>query len=202
MYFFIQCRYSGTSLGIAFSILSDGFTVILGTITFLCVIIWIYLIQDTPNKQPIISLTERNYINSSSGVTGDLPIPWRNIFTSLPFVAILVAHTCFYWGWYTMLLGTSFYFEQVLNFNIKENSIASLPFFTMWLFSLALGTILDRFCVRGTLSATLSRKIATLIASVIPMICLFLLCFSGYQPGIAGLLMGIGKYSFLDYCHD
>jgi len=117
----------------------------------------------------------------------------------MPFLAILISHTCFYWGWYTILLGGSFYLKQLFNFNIKENAIASVPFFTMWLFGIVFGKILDQLCVRGTLSTTVARKIATLIASVIPMICLLLLCFIGDNTGVVGLLMGIGKYSFIDW---
>lgn len=152
-----------------------------------------YYIQDTPNKQPLMGLTERNYINSSSRTYDQSSVPWNKVITSQPFLAILVAHTCFYWGWYTILIGTSSYLEQVLHFNIKENAIASVPLFTMWLFSIALGKILDTLCESEKVTTTAARKIATLISSIVPIICLLLLCFVGNDPGTAGIFMGIGE---------
>lgn len=140
-----------------------------------------------------MGLSERNYINSSSGTSNQSSVPWNEVVTSLPFLAILVAHTCFNWGWYTILIGTSSYFEQVLHFNIRDNAIASVPLFTMWIFSLALGKILDVLCENGTVTTTVARKVATSIASVVPMVCLLLLCFVGNGLGTAGIVMGIGE---------
>lgn len=48
------------------------------------------------------------------------PVPWRAVFTSLPFWAILVAHTCSNWGWYMLLVELPIYMKSILNFDIKE----------------------------------------------------------------------------------
>ena len=172
---------------------------VMGVASAFWIILWLWLIQDSPSKQPLISQEERNYINTSLGSndkTGHdepkAPVPWRRIFTSLPFLAILVAHTCSNWGWYTLLIETSFYFKQVHGFDIKDNAIASsVPFLTMWFFSMALSKTLDALRARGTLSTTWARKIATLIASVIPIGCLAALCHKG-DSGLSVILMGIG----------
>lgn len=75
---------------------------------------------------------------------------------------------------------------------IKENATASsVPFLTMWLFSMILSKTLDALRARGTLSTTWARKIATLIASVIPICCLVVLCFD-INTTLAIFLMGIG----------
>lgn len=77
----------------------------MGIASALWLILWMWLIQDSPSKQPLISQEERNYINTSLGSSDKTghdepkaPVPWRRIFTSLPFLAILVAHTCSNWG--------------------------------------------------------------------------------------------------------
>lgn len=79
---------------------------VMGVASALWIILWMWLIQDTPSKQPLISQEERNYINTSLGSSDKpehaepkAPVPWRRVFTSLPFLAILVAHTCSNWGW-------------------------------------------------------------------------------------------------------
>lgn len=172
---------------------------VMGVASAIWILFWIWLIQDSPSKQPLISQEERNYINTSLGSndkTGHdepkAPVPWRRIFTSLPFLAILVAHTCSNWGWYTLLIETSFYFKQVHQMDIKQNAVASsVPFLTMWFFSMALSKTLDALRARGTLSTTWARKIATLIASVIPIACLAVLCHKGDKT-LSMIVMGIG----------
>lgn len=75
---------------------------------------------------------------------------------------------------------------------IKDNAVASsVPFLTMWFFSMALSKTLDTLRARGTLSTTWARKIATLIASVIPIACLAALCYKG-DKNVSIIIMGIG----------
>lgn len=125
----------------------------------------------------------------------DLCILWQ-VLTSLPFLAILVAHTCSNWGWYMMLIELPFYMKQVLKFNIKENALGtSLPFLTLWLFSMALSKTLDILRARGTISTTFARKFATLCASAVPMVCLFALCYIGCHRTLAVIIMGLGMHS-------
>lgn len=108
--FFLLFRYAGTSLGTVFSMLLAGILAenfgwesvfyVMGCASALWIFLWLWLIQDSPSKQPLISQEERNFINTSLG-SGDKrdpnevkpPVPWRRVFTSLPFLAILVAHT-------------------------------------------------------------------------------------------------------------
>lgn len=78
----------------------------MGYASAIWIFLWVWLVQDSPSKQPLISQEERNYINSSLGSKdiseheeSKAPVPWRRVFTSLPFLAILVAHTCSNWGW-------------------------------------------------------------------------------------------------------
>lgn len=50
------------------------------------------------------------------------PIPYRSIFTSIPFYAILIAHVAQNWGFYTLLNELPTYMSEILHFNIKEVS--------------------------------------------------------------------------------
>lgn len=151
--------------------------------------------KDTPNKQPFIDITERNYINASTRTTDPAPpIQWWNVITSMPFLAILLAHTAFNWGWYTILVGTTTYVEQVFHFDIKDNSIASVPLFTMWVFSLVVGRLWDTLCAKETVTTTRARKAATFISLIVPAICLLVLCFAPHDMLVIGIILGIGKF--------
>lgn len=126
-----------------------------------------------------------------------LRTPWRAIATSAPFWAILIAHTCSNWGWYMLLIELPFYMKQVLQFNIRENALATaLPFLTMWLFSMALSRSLDALRQRGRLTTTTARKVGTLCASAVPAVCMLLLCYVDCtQRGLAVVLMGVAVTS-------
>ena len=62
-------------------------------------------------------------------------IPFKAIFTSIPFWAIMVAHSCQNWGFYTLLAELPTYMSRILHFDIKEvrnqckNGVWSKEFF-------------------------------------------------------------------------
>lgn len=209
--------YAGTALGTVISMLLAGIIAgtlgwkavfyVMGGLASIWLLLWAWLIQDSPSKQPLISEEERNMI--VSGLTGGAanavadphgggpkpkgPVPWGKIFTSGPFLAILIAHTCSNWGWYMLLIELPFYMKQVLQFNIKENAVVTaVPFLTMWFFSMILSKTLDTLRGKGMITTTTARKVGTFIASFVPMCCLFSLCYIGCQRGLAVILMGIG----------
>lgn len=179
---------------------------VMGGLSCLWIILWVWLIQDNPSIQPLISPEERNMIVTSLASGGSAapdphgggghqkgPTPWKKIFTSPAFLAILVAHTASNWGWYMLLIELPFYMKQVLKFNIKENAVVTaVPFLTMWFFSMMLSKTLDALRTKGLITTTIARKIATLFASLVPMLCLLTLCYIGCQRGLAVALMGIG----------
>lgn len=174
---------------------------VMGVLSLIWTVLWPILTQDSPDKQPFISAEERVMITSSLG-TGDAhqktkvkgPVPWMKVMTSLPFLAILVAHTCSNFGWYLFLIDLPFYMKEVLHFDLNYIGVAtSVPFLTMWIFSMIISTTLDMQRKKGKITTTTARKIATLFASVVPMICLIILCIIGSQPILAAIIVGVGN---------
>lgn len=41
-------------------------------------------------------------------------VPWKHVWTSLPFYAILLSHMFSNFGWYMLLIETPIYYDQVL----------------------------------------------------------------------------------------
>lgn len=116
----------------------------------------------------------------------------KAVFTSMPFYAILIAHTCGNWGWYMVLIELPQYMKMVLKFKIAENAIlTATPFFVMWIFSLLLSKTLDTLRAKNKITTTVARKVATLISSVIPLLCLLALCYIGCMKTLAVILMTI-----------
>ena len=67
---------------------------------------------DQDDKKPIIS--------SSIASKNTPPIPYKAIFTSVPFYGLLIAHIAQNWCFYTLLTELPSYMSQILHFDIKE----------------------------------------------------------------------------------
>ncbi|XP_044758608.1 sialin [Coccinella septempunctata] len=166
-----------------------------GGVSALWLIVWAIMASDFPEKQKFISAEEKEFMANAfkeegSG-HGHMKVPWKAVFTSLPFWAIIIAHLCSNWGWYMVLTELPTYMKNVLNFKIKENALlSSLPYFCMFIFSLILGKCIDIMRTKGLISTTIGRKIATAIASVVPCGCFAALCFVT-EPTAAVILMTI-----------
>ena len=200
--------YAGTALGTVISMLMAGMLAnyfgwasifyVMGGLSCIWMGLWIFLIQDTPQQQRFIDQAERDYIltslNSGNGGKGHgkKVIPWKSILTSGPFLGILIAHTCSNWGWYMLLIELPIYMKGVLKFEIKENAVyTATPFLTLWFFSIFISKTLDTLRNKDVITTTTARKIATFIASFIPLCCLLSLCYIGCNKMAAVVIAGI-----------
>ncbi|XP_043463553.1 sialin [Leptopilina heterotoma] len=201
--------YAGTALGTVISliltgILADNFGwasvfYIEGALCLIWCTAWWLMVEDSPDKQKrFITSEEREYIlsslNKSVGKSSHgAGVPWRKVFTSPPFLAILVAHFCSNVGWYMLLTELPHYMNQMLEFNLSENAgLSALPFFCMWIFTMGLSKILAIMQEKNWISVTVSRKIGTLFASAVPMLCLIGVSYVGKDRFLAVTLMTIG----------
>lgn len=95
-----------------------------------------------------------------------------------------------------VLIELPMYMKQVLKFKIAENAIlTAAPFLCMWIFSLILSKTLDTLRGKNIITTTIARKIGTLTASIVPMICFICLCYIGCMRTLAVVLMTIAIMS-------
>lgn len=147
--------YLGTTVGTTISIFLSGVIsvqfgweavfYIMGGLSIIWIILWIFLVQDNPDGQVLMSNKERTMIKKSlAEIRPKSQVPWRKIFKSNAFWAILIAHTCNNFGFYMFLIGIPFYMKQVLNFNISKNALySSIPHIPMLIFSISLSKLFD-----------------------------------------------------------
>ncbi|KAJ8913433.1 hypothetical protein NQ315_017177 [Exocentrus adspersus] len=151
-----------------------------------------------PSKHPSITDEEKKYIEAGLQNEDDkenIPTPWKAIFTSLPFWAILITHCGQNWGFWTLFTEIPSYMQNILNFNIASNStLSALPYLVLWLLSLVLSPIADYLIVRNfTIGA--SRKIFNSIGLYTPALALISLSFVGTDQKaltVAILVIGVG----------
>ncbi|XP_049950920.1 sialin isoform X1 [Schistocerca serialis cubense] len=195
--------YAGTALGTVISFPLSGVIAgylgwewvfyIMGALASIWLVLWICLIKDTPEQQYFITEEERNMIMDTTGDRvhhSTRHVPWKAMFTSMPFYAILVCHFCGNVGWYMLLMQLPSYMKHILHFPIKKNAgLSALPYFCMWLFTLILGKSLEALEDKGVISQTGYRKIATSISSLGGGACLVAVTYVGCNKVAAVILM-------------
>lgn len=200
--------YAGTALGTVIFTLVTGLIssaygweaifYIEGICSAVWLLVWFILASDSPSQHNFISPEERHLITSSlnEGDSSDkkknLAVPWKAVLTSPAFLAILVAHTCCNWGWYMVLIELPHYMSMILKYKIADNAvISSIPYFTMWIFSMILSKTLDVLRGKHKITTTTARKISTLIASIVPLVSFVTICYSGDDRTLVTVLMTI-----------
>jgi MFS transporter, ACS family, solute carrier family 17 (sodium-dependent inorganic phosphate cotransporter), other len=84
------------------------------------------------------------------------------------------------------------YMSDVLKFKVKENGFySSLPYISMWFFTMGFSGLSD-FCInKGYLSVTFSRKLYTTISYALPGIFLVAASFVGCDKVLAVVMFTI-----------
>lgn len=128
--------YAGTSLGTVVSILTSGLILnfvgwkaifyIHGTLPLIwCVVFYIFFAA-CPEEQKYISEQERSFIVNSYGHrtpgSAKMKVPWKNIFTSVPFLALIATNTLGNFCWYFLLTQLPLYMNKILRYDIASVS--------------------------------------------------------------------------------
>ena len=99
---------------------------VFGAVGTLWCLVFLFMIHEDPETHPTINEDEKKYILSSlwgNAGASSPPVPWKSIFTSLPFWAILIAHMGQNYGYETLMTELPTFMKQILHFDIKTVSI-------------------------------------------------------------------------------
>ncbi|XP_017090887.2 putative inorganic phosphate cotransporter [Drosophila bipectinata] len=147
-------------------------------------IFWLLLGADTPRKSRLIGEAELNYIENSINssrkedteklkVTGRIPVPWKAIWTSVPFWALIFTRCCQTWGYSTLQTELPAYMNGVLQMDMKKNALfSSLPYFASWIMAFVYLFIADILLTRGIMTITAIRKSINTLAFFTPAVTL------------------------------
>ncbi|CAH2005198.1 unnamed protein product [Acanthoscelides obtectus] len=164
--------------------------------------IYALLGHNTPATHPHITMEERYFIESSLGYGEGKPIartPWKKIFTSKPVWSILLTQSGQNWGFWLLLTEIPNYMSNIMNFNIKSNSVLSaLPYLVLWLLSFVFSYVADLLINKSILNIGATRKLFNSIGLIVPAIALVLLGNSDYHDAdkaVALLVIAVGANS-------
>ncbi|XP_052799662.1 sialin-like [Mya arenaria] len=106
------------------------------------------------------------------GISNKMAIPWRDICTYTPAIAVVVMHTCDTCTFYLILTCLPQYLKEVLKFDIQSNGLYSaLPWISMLVGVILAGIGADSFRTKGWFSVTMVRKLFQVSASIGVFLC-------------------------------
>ncbi|XP_026734766.1 putative inorganic phosphate cotransporter [Trichoplusia ni] len=183
---------AGAHLGIAFQLIVSGFIAgswgwpaifyVNGALGIIWLVAYSILGSDSPQKSKFISKEERLYVQTSLGHVGEekkkLKTPWKAIFTSIPFISLIILHSGQNWGYYTLMTEMPSYMNKILNVDIKANGVMSaVPYLAVYILSFPFGYISDYLPNHKILSVTATRKLSSSIGHYGPAIALIVLSY-------------------------
>ncbi|KAF7404566.1 hypothetical protein HZH66_003472 [Vespula vulgaris] len=196
--------YAGTSLGTVISILTSGLILkdlgweavfyIHGVLPLLWCIVFYCFFEDSPENQKFITEEERTLLITTYGhrtpQSSKMKIPWKAIFTSVPFWALIWTNTLGNFCWYFLLTQMPLYMNKILRYDIQSNAmITCSPYLMNAIINPLIGKALDAGRNKGIWSQTTARKIAVFISAVPPGIFLIIIMYSGCRRIIATVLL-------------
>ncbi|XP_055590927.1 sialin-like [Uranotaenia lowii] len=149
-------------------------------------VIWISLIENSPAKHKTISDEERLYIEDSLGATISKAKSWppfRQVFTSLPYLSLLLLHYGNFWGMNLFSTQTPKFINEVLGFKLSNAGIlSSLPYLARMFSGFFFGIIGDRIRQKELMSTTAIRKTFCFVSHILPGTFLIVLPFVAKDP--------------------
>ncbi|XP_065208516.1 sialin-like [Planococcus citri] len=125
-------------------------------------ITWFICVKDDPESDPWITENELKFLQDALGDVKSQQVthPWRAFFRSMPVWAIVSAHFCENWGFYTMLTQLPTFMNDTLQFEIQAAGfLSALPYLVMAITLQIAGVLVDRLRRKNYFTTTQVRKI-------------------------------------------
>ncbi|CAF2744252.1 unnamed protein product [Rotaria sp. Silwood2] len=177
--------FSGSYIGTFMSMMFGGLIAVYwswewifylsGVLALAWTLAWFYLTAESPSTHTTISNEEAAYIqeNLVEAMSRKYPIPWKDILTSLPVWAIIVAHFGTNWCIYIMLTELPTFITQALGFRVDTAGIlAAIPWLPLAISVYGAGFLSDRLIEKY--STLYIRKLVMAISFIIIVLALLL----------------------------
>lgn len=167
--------------------------------------LWCVLVTDTPHTHPFISQRELKYIISNQKIDQYSklpPIPWKKIFTSAPFIALVVTQIGQDWCFYTIINDLPTYLSTILHFNIEKSGfMSSAPQLLQCAVALLMASVADYVVRKGIASTNFVRKFWNSMSGFGYTLGLIGVCLSGCNStmNVAFFMLSIAVGGFA-YC--
>ncbi|XP_043489872.1 sialin-like [Polistes fuscatus] len=163
---------------------------------FVWIIFWALLAYDSPTEHPGISEEEKEYILNAQAGTVKMQkptlkqTPLKKIFTSIPFLSLVVCHFGNLFLLYFYQNSLMLYMTKALGFQLtKGGAAAGLPWAGRMLFGFFFCWAGDTIKKKEIISITNLRKIATVFSHLLPGIFLILVGYAECSLFLANIFL-------------
>ncbi|CAL4116671.1 unnamed protein product [Meganyctiphanes norvegica] len=129
---------------------------------------WFLLIHDRPDLHPRISKAELEYLQQDKDTSAPqkpLPVPWKEVMTSLPFWAMILASLGNNFGFFTLLTELPTYLSSIQHYDMQSSGfLSALPYLAMLVFSLIWIALIDYLSARDKITILTVRKLSNSVA--------------------------------------
>ncbi|XP_058141324.1 sodium-dependent phosphate transport protein 1-like isoform X2 [Dasypus novemcinctus] len=152
---------------------------------------WFILVYDDPKDHPCISISEKEYITSSTVqqfISKRKPLPIKAMLKSLPLWAIYIGNIATFWTNSIMSLYGPMFLNSMFHVNVRENGLLSaLPHLFAWIFGNFAGLMSDFFLSRNILRLLTIRKLFASLGLLLPA--LFSVCLLYLSPSFLSTII-------------
>uniref|UniRef100_A0AC35U4F7 MFS domain-containing protein n=1 Tax=Rhabditophanes sp. KR3021 TaxID=114890 RepID=A0AC35U4F7_9BILA len=169
-----------------------------GVVALLWCAAWIKFVRENPEDDPHISGDELALIKTSIiPLTNEL-LNWKDCMTSGPVWAIITAHFCENWGFYTMLTYLPNILKDITHFELETvGTVSAIPYWVMGFTLIFAGVYSDRLIERHNWSVERVRRTFCCFGFVGQAAALIAASFtSSSTPLIIALILSIGLGGF------
>ncbi|XP_045614429.2 sialin isoform X1 [Procambarus clarkii] len=159
---------------------------------------WLLVVLDRPEHHPRISRVELKYIQAQRGSLKSanlVPLPWRAVWTSLPFWALLMASMGDEFCFSILISEMPIYLRRIQHFDIDRAGVLVVaPYLVMLVAGLLWAALVDRLTAANTLSIDTVRRLSMGVALHCPAMVFLGMCFVDCWPelSVAMLCLSMG----------
>ncbi|CAH2096599.1 unnamed protein product [Euphydryas editha] len=153
--------------------------------------IWVFLGASSPGDHRLINKEEKEYIESGLNVASGkaLKTPWKEIFTTKGFWALLFTHIGSVIGFALFFVDMPTYLEKGLQISLKNSALLSaLPYVGMLVGGVASTNVSEKLFKKGYLSLIACRKLSNSIGFMGMALGLIILSFIGPENRIIAMI--------------
>ncbi|XP_065056209.1 sialin-like isoform X2 [Rhopilema esculentum] len=169
-----------------------------GLVAIIWSVFWFWMVTDSPFDHPTITDKELAYLKqelSDDKTESKLTtVPWKELLSSGPVWAIIVASFTTNWGHYILLTSLPTYLKLVLKFDLqKAGFLSALPYLIMTIMIQMGGQLADFLRSSGRMSTTTVRKLFTAIGFMSQGVFMIVVGYSTSKyMAISALVMSVG----------
>ncbi|CAH2096617.1 unnamed protein product [Euphydryas editha] len=165
--------------------------------------IWVFLGANSPGDHRLITKEEKVYIESGLNVVSGkaLKTPWKQIFTTKGFWALLFTHIGSFIGFALFFVEMPTYLEKGLQISLKNSALLSaLPYVGMLVGGVASTNISDKLFRKRYLSLIACRKLFNSIGFIGMAVGLIMLSFIGPENRALAMITLIVALTSSGFC--